>query len=114
MDKNQKIKPGKPDYRKIYEDLINKEFLHKKEECRSFFEKQNITALDILQINNQLFGLQKKDTEVFNQNHRSYDVESILRILQYQEKYSLNNTELANKFKISRNTVAKWKKIQLK
>jgi len=46
-----------------------------------------------------------------NQKLKSYDKNTILQILDYQKKHHLNNTELALHFKLSRNTVAKWKKI---
>lgn len=44
-----------------------------------------------------------------NQKYRSYDKATIIEILNYQKKNSLNNTQLSNHFKLSRNTVTKWK-----
>ena len=35
-------------------------------------------------------------------------------MLKYQEKHHLNNSQLALYYKISRNSVAKWKKLFLK
>lgn len=110
MDK-QSQNINKPNYKKIYHDMISKKFPHKETACKSILEKENFTALDILQINILLFDTQKKETEIFNQNHRSYDAESINSILEYQKKNNLNNSQLAYKFKISRNSIIKWKKI---
>lgn len=45
-----------------------------------------------------------------SRRHHSYDLASIIDILEYQKKNQLNNIQLANHFKLSRNTVAKWKK----
>ncbi|HUH25918.1 MAG TPA: helix-turn-helix domain-containing protein [Flavobacterium sp.] len=46
-----------------------------------------------------------------NQKYRSYDKATIIEILNYQKKNGLNNTQLANHFKLSRNTVAKWERL---
>lgn len=47
----------------------------------------------------------------FNQQHRSYDKKAVMEILEYQKKNRLNNTQVAEHFKMSRNTIAKWKQI---
>ena len=59
-------------------------------------------------LNEIIFG---KKTE--NQKFKSYKRSDILKILDYQKKYKLNNSQLANHFNISRNTVTKWKKMFL-
>ena len=38
---------------------------------------------------------------------------TILEILQYQKNNNLNNNQLADHFKLSRNTITKWKKIYI-
>lgn len=67
------------------------------------------TAMDILLLNNLAFG--KKVCTIENQKLHSYDENSIRVILKFQKNNNLNNTELAKHFKISKNTVAKWKKL---
>lgn len=99
-----------PNYKLIYNDIINTKHPHKKEECSSILSKKEISILDIIKLNTIIFGMKDKETNIFNQKHRSYDEKTILEILDYQTKNELNNTELANHFKLSRNTVAKWKK----
>jgi len=99
-----------PKYRTIYKDIINRKYPDKKTECSNILSKKEISMLDVIMLNNIIFGLSDKETTEFNQKHRSYDLNTILEILDYQEKNELNNTELANHFKLSRNTVAKWKK----
>jgi len=96
-----------PNYKQIYIDLIQKKYPEKESDCRSFLEKDELSVLDILKINQIIVG-NRKDS---GQKHRSYDESTILEILIYQKKNHLNNSELANYFKLSRNTVAKWRKI---
>ncbi|WP_415325847.1 helix-turn-helix domain-containing protein [Chryseobacterium sp. MMS23-Vi53] len=99
-----------PNYRLIYNDILALKHPSKREECRSILSKSEISILDVIKLNNIIFGINDKETNIFNQKHRSYDEKTILEILDYQEKNELNNTEVANHFMLSRNTVAKWKK----
>lgn len=100
-----------PNYRKIYTDIILKKHPEKLNICSPVLQKKTLSTLDIIRLNQMVFGLKEKGTFQFNQKHRSYDQSAILDILEYQEKNGLNNTQLANHFKLSRNSVAKWKKI---
>lgn len=102
---------NQPDFAKIYRDLINKKFPQKTDECKTLLDKKELTALDIIQLNQKIFGTSDSQTEIFNRKHKSYDQTSILTILNYQKKNKLNNIQLANHFKISRNSVTKWKKM---
>ncbi|MFS4473234.1 helix-turn-helix domain-containing protein [Chryseobacterium sp. T20] len=103
-------KPESPDYKRIYEDLIRLKYPAKKQECESILLKPIFSVKDVITINNILFPKASKQTEFANQRHRSYDKTAILEILDYQKKNNLNDAELARYFKLSRNTVAKWKK----
>lgn len=100
----------KPDYKKIYSDLLSKKYPHKSEECSILLNKDDLSILDIINLNKKIFGNQDVEIAKENQKHRSYNKETILQILEYQNKNRLNNTQLANHFHLSRNTVAKWKK----
>lgn len=97
-----------PNYKRIYNDMITKKYPQKKEECYSILQKEKLSLLDVISLNLKLFN---EENSVLNQQLRSYDKPSILEILDYQKKNRINNTELAAHFKISRNTVTKWKKI---
>ncbi|REC78109.1 helix-turn-helix domain-containing protein [Chryseobacterium elymi] len=101
----------KPDYNRIYQDILDSKYPHKKEECRTLLEKKELSLLDIIQLNDTIFGTKNMETEAFNQQHRSYDRQTIFEILDYQKKNKLSNSQLARHFKLSRNTVAKWKKM---
>ncbi|MET3537441.1 helix-turn-helix domain-containing protein [Chryseobacterium limigenitum] len=111
MDK--KIRPGRinrPDYKKIYTDIIMKRNPEKMSECLPILEKDDFSLLDILLIEKIIFGKQE-EKHSFNQRHRYYDWNTVLEILEYQRKQNLNNTQLAFHFKLSRNTVTKWRKM---
>ena len=91
--------------------MILKKFPEKMSVCLSILEKDNFCLLDVLTVNQLIFDIPGKGTSIFNQKLRSYDEETIGKILSYQMEYRLSNTQVANHFKLSRNSVAKWKKI---
>lgn len=103
--KKQKI--SQPHYKKIYSDILTKKFPEKINECKSILSKKELSILDIIQLNQQIFGYNEICSD--NQRLRSYDDQSIVEILEYQKKNNLNNTQLSIHFKLSRNTIAKWK-----
>ncbi|MBP2619487.1 helix-turn-helix domain-containing protein [Chryseobacterium jejuense] len=100
-----------PDYKMIFTDIITKQFPHKKELCQNILGKEKLSTFDIIKLNKLLFEKENKEKNTFNQKHRSYDTSTIQEILDYQIKNNLNNTELANYFMLSRNSVTKWKKM---
>ncbi|VFB04514.1 Uncharacterised protein [Chryseobacterium taihuense] len=100
-----------PDYYKIYSDIIKLKHPEKEKYCQNILSKKNISGLDVIKLNDIIFPPQKKKDQIFNHKHRAYNKQTILQILNYQKKNNLNNTQLAAYFKLSRNTVAKWKKI---
>ena len=108
---DRKIQRLKPDYRRIYMDIIDRKNPGKKEECTSLLSKDELSVLDILELNRRIFGNVVQNTEIANQRFRSYQESDILEILTFQKKNKLNNSQLAQHFKTSRNTIAKWKKL---
>lgn len=99
-------------YRQIFIDILDSRFPEKKQNFLPLLQKQNLSVIDILNIHKKIFGI-SKETESSNQRHRSYNKSDILQILDYQQKHKLNNSQLAKHFKISRNTIAKWRKMFL-
>lgn len=99
-----------PDYKRIYTDILHVKYPHKWEMCWPLLNKKQLSFFDIIKINALIFGSVSKEASVFNQKHRSYSKEAIIKILEYQEKNQLNNTQVALHFKLSRNSIAKWKK----
>lgn len=102
-----------PDYNRIYTDIIARKYPQKKKLCEPLLSKGELSFLDVIHINKLIFYTMDKEAGDFNQKHRSYNRLAILEILEYQKKNRLNNVQLANHFKLSRNTVAKWKKMFL-
>ncbi|MGC4129685.1 MAG: helix-turn-helix domain-containing protein [Bergeyella sp.] len=107
------MKNNQPNYKAIYTDILCTKFPDKMPECFSLLRKKELSVIDIIELNVKIFGIQDKETFEANQKHRSYGESDIIQILNYQKKNQLNNIELARHFKLSRNTVAKWKKMFL-
>jgi len=101
----------RPDYKRIYLDILEKIFPEKISDCRSLLEKEHLGVVDIQELNKMIFGISDKAIARENRKYCSYSQSDILHMLDYQKKNRLNNIELARHFKLSRNTVAKWKKI---
>ncbi|MFP3675252.1 hypothetical protein SB724_20775, partial [Bacillus sp. SIMBA_031] len=73
--------------------------------------KKRLTTQDVILLNSFIFGTRKEsDASKSNQKFKSYDKETVQYILKYQKINNLNNVQTAIYFKISRNTLAKWKK----
>lgn len=70
---------------------------------KRFSSENDFKLQDILVLNRKLFGHE-------NAKFKSYDKETISRIL----KYKFSNIEIAKQFHMSRNTIAKWRKDYLK
>ena len=107
------MKNNQPDYKTIYTDILHKKYPEKKAECFPLLEKENLSVLDIIELNKKIFGIADKETQAENQKYRSYSKSDILKILDYQKKHKLNNSQLSKHFKLSRNSVTKWKKMFL-
>ncbi|MGG5208130.1 helix-turn-helix domain-containing protein [Chryseobacterium sp. MIQD13] len=100
-----------PNYTKIYLDIVK---YKGKEELLTEKLKQKIqnlkTVKDILTLEKELFGTAPCKHHIENQKLRCYDEATILQFLKEQKIHNLNNSTLAKKYHISRNTVSKWKK----
>lgn len=102
-----------PNYKRIYTDILHRKYPDKFPDCEKILEKQKLNTLDIIRLNQLIFGNSDKQAHEFNQKHRSYDRKDILAMLDYQKKNKLNDAQLAVHFNLSRNSVAKWKKLFL-
>ncbi|MGN7759615.1 MULTISPECIES: helix-turn-helix domain-containing protein [Chryseobacterium] len=98
-----------PDYKKIYLDILNAEYPDKISRCRNILQKDELSSMDVISLNEIIFGVKSQS----HQKHKSYDKSAILEILIYQKKHKYNNSQLAEYFNLSRNTVAKWRKMFL-
>lgn len=102
----------KPNYRRIYTDLLTKKHPEKITVCDFILKKEDWCALDVITLNKLIFN-DKLDlkTQNVSKKYRSYSEPDIVKILNYQKKNELNNIQLAHHFGLSRNTVTKWRKL---
>ncbi|PWN58389.1 transposase [Chryseobacterium viscerum] len=101
----------KPDYKLIYSDILQSKYPEKISSCEAMIQKEYLSTLEVIKLNILIFGNSDKQLAKKNQRHRAYDRSDILHILKYQKENRLNNKELALHFRLSRNTVTKWKKL---
>jgi DNA-binding transcriptional regulator YiaG len=101
----------KPNYKRIYLDLIEIKFPDQLDQYKALLtHKKELSVLEVVHLNQKIFGEPDQETLQHNQRNRSYDKKAILEILDYQKKNKLNNSQLAQHFRLSRNTVSSWKK----
>jgi len=95
-----------PNYYRIFEDLIRDKFPDKARDLITAMPT-TINSLDVIELNERIF---KKANKAYNQRLKSYDANSVKTMLEYQQEYGLNNSEMADLFRLSRNTITKWKR----
>lgn len=110
---DQQIQKIIPNYQRIFQDILNEKFPEKKEILQKIIGQKSFTSFDIIKINQMIFGKPNFDQFSANQKHRSYSKTDILQILDFQQKYKLTNSKVAEHFNVSRNSITKWKKIYL-
>ncbi|UKB78331.1 helix-turn-helix domain-containing protein [Chryseobacterium sp. MEBOG07] len=99
-----------PNYKKIYQDIISKNYPEGHSKFKKFLKKDILSTIDVINLDKLIFSNSDLESEMFNQKHRAYDFNAIVHIIDYQEKNNLSNTQTAMHFKLSRNTISKWKK----
>ncbi|KFF11024.1 helix-turn-helix domain-containing protein [Chryseobacterium soli] len=99
-----------PDYKRIYSDILNIKHSEKLSSCQPILNKQILSSTDVIRLNKIIFGTKEN---LHNQRHKSYNRTAIFEILAYQNTHKCNNSQLAKQFNLSRNTIAKWKKVFL-
>lgn len=101
----------KPNYSKIYHDLLLAEHPEKLKDAKINELLKNLNTSDeVIRFNERLFEQSKESVEN-NQKLRTYDKETMLKILMYQKQHGFSSNYISKKYKISRTTIAKWKKI---
>ncbi|REC40999.1 MULTISPECIES: helix-turn-helix domain-containing protein [Chryseobacterium] len=101
----------RPNYNRIYQDLLQKQHPEKLE-CPKI--REQLGRLDsteeILKLNEKLFK-QCKETSKNNQQLKTYDKKTMMKLLSYQKKHDLSTSFMSKKYNISRTTFSKWKKL---
>jgi len=101
----------RPNYSKIYHDLLLAEHPEKLKDSKVTELLQNLNTSDeVIRFNEKIFKQSKESLEN-NQKLRTYDRETMLKILSYQKQHGFSSNYISKKYKISRTTIAKWKKI---
>lgn len=100
---------SKPNYKAIFNDILNSLSQEVSEKISQIMSKELLSFSDVISLNNIIFSNETRYNN--NQKFRSYDKATILEILEFQKKNGYNNSEIAQHFKLSRNSVAKWKKL---
>jgi DNA-binding transcriptional regulator YiaG len=99
-----------PNYKRIFEDIISRKCPEKYSLCAHILNKDEISAMDVLKLNDIVFD-KNSNSEGTNQKHKSYDSETISKVLNYQKENNLSNVAVSKHFNVSRSTVSKWRKI---
>ncbi|MDV7698993.1 helix-turn-helix domain-containing protein [Chryseobacterium soli] len=101
----------RPNYTKIYEDMLKQDYPDKLKDPKilTLLKKLNTTE-DVLKFNDKLFE-QSRESQQNNQKLKTYDKKTMLKLLQYQKKHEFSTSYMSRKYKISRTTLAKWKKM---
>ncbi|AZA92501.1 Uncharacterised protein [Chryseobacterium nakagawai] len=95
----------KINYKKIYNDIIDYYKINIDSQTALILNKKTLNSIDIIQLNQMVFN-----SKIDDRRHRSYDIATIMTILNYQTVNELSNKALASEFNISRNTVTYWKR----
>lgn len=91
--------------------MIASKYPAKKEICAPILAKEHLSFMDVMALEEIINSCFTKDHLEKNQKYRSYNTSTIIELLDYQKKNQLNNTQLSRQFKISRNSVSKWKSL---
>ncbi len=96
-----------PNYKIIFEDILNDLYPEKKDLCAKILSKENLNIFDILNLNKLIFGNSLNNR---NNKFKTYTEEEILYILKFKKDNKLKNIEIAEHFNLSKNTITKWMK----
>lgn len=89
-------------YKLLYEDIYNDKNMNSSKLLNKINNINNYN--NIIEIENMLFGSR------LNQCLKSFDIDFIQMVLKKQKDFGLSNSDIALEYKLSRNTVALWKK----
>lgn len=94
-------------YKRIFEDILKIKYPQKMDKVLPLLYENELSSIDVLKINNMIFEVKQTEGSL---NHRTYNRSDIVKILEYQKENNLTNTAVAKHYKMSRNTISKWKK----
>jgi|SRR5690606_483767 len=100
----------KPDFGRIFQEIAQK-----KEHSESLIGHiagiKEWNSLNVIKTSEKVVEKPDGENLKLNRTHRAYDEQSVKEILKYQKINNLNNSEMMMLFKVSRNSISKWKKM---
>lgn len=101
----------KPNYKKIFEDIIKVKCIKGEKKDLLMHKIDNIQdTFNVIDISKMLFEDKSFVKELANQRLKSYLIEDIVKILKYQFTNNLSDKEIAFDFNIAIATIRSWKK----
>lgn len=101
----------KTNYKEIYLSLILEKFPEKLDDAKVIWKLEHLdTAINVIELNDLLFHNGKRESNITDSRLRSYTQDEIIRILKYQEQYKKTNTDIINKYGMTRATLNTWRK----
>jgi hypothetical protein len=91
---------------KIFHDLLQS--ATKKIEPSTGIMKDDLSSMDILNLSLQFSKSVDDYDSLDDYRHKNYDQETIMKVLKELREFNLTISEVANQYKISRNTISKW------
>lgn len=107
---NSKHNDMRPNYKKIYQDILREQFPEKLKDPKVIKQLNNLdTAEAVLKLNEMLFEHSEKKHDI--KGLKFYDEKTVLKLLKYQDKHGFSNKYMSQKYKISRSTIIRWRKL---
>jgi aryl carrier-like protein len=98
-------------YKEIYFSLIKEKFPEKLNDPKIKWRLEHLdSAINVIELNDLLFHNGKRESNITDSRLRSYTQDEIIRILKYQERFKKSNTDIVNKYGMTRATLNSWKK----
>ncbi len=98
-------------YKEIYFSLIKEKFPEKLNDPKIKWRLEHLdSAINVIELNDLLFHNGKRESNITDSRLRSYTEDEIIRILKYQERFKKSNTDIVNKYGMTRTTLNSWKK----
>jgi len=105
----------KVNYVSLYTDFINDnnslQDKTKKSLLKQIKNQKELSVKKIIEINSIIKNeISSNKTNKRAQQLKAYDYDFVQQTLDYQKENNLSNNTISTQFKLSRNTIAKWKK----
>jgi hypothetical protein len=98
-------------YKELFINLIKEKFPDKLDDSKIQWKLSHLnSSINIIELNDLLFHNGDRNFDIIDSRLRSYTQDEIIRILKYQERFKKSNTDIVNKYGMTRATLNSWKK----